>query len=532
MGIYLNPGNVSFKEAVHSPIYVDKTGLIACMNSVLGTKNKMLAVSRPRRFGKSMTVDMLVAYYSKGCESRALFEGLEIAASPEFEKHLNQYDVIRMDIQWMRSQALEKVRAGGCADIVGFIQREVLTELRQSYAEYMSDEDSLSMALAAIHAATGTQFIVIIDEWDCMFREDKENEALQKEYIGLLRGLLKGSVAEESIRLAYITGILPIKKYGTQSALNNFDEYTMINPGIMAEYMGFTEKEVMKLCEIFHMSFEETKRWYDGYCFLGTGHVYSPKSVVDAMTRQYFMSYWVGTETYESLKIPIEMNMDGLKDAVIRMLGGGRSEVDTVTFQNDMTTLRSKDDVLTLLVHLGYLAYDINLQEVFIPNEEIAGEFARAVKQTGWEEITDALNDSERLLHATLSKDEKAVAEAIDIVHMKTTASLVYNDENSLCCVIMLAYYSARKDYTMIRECPSGLGYADVVFLPRRHTDKPALVVELKWNKSAYGAIRQIKDRHYASAIEDYAGDILLVGINYEKKKKIHKCIIESFAKK
>lgn len=241
------------------------------------------------------------------------------------------------------------------------------------------------------------------------------------------------------------------------------------------------------------MNFDEAKRWYDGYEFWQTGHIYNPKSIVDAMLEKAFQSYWVSTETYEALRVYIDMNFDGLKDAIISMLGGVSCEIDTGTFQNDMTSFRGRDDVLTLLVHLGYLTYQEKSRRVSIPNDEVRSEFLRAVRSSGWKEVADAVKASEALLDATLNMDAKSVAEGIDAIHSGSTSILSYHDENSLSCVITLAYYSARKDYILIRELPTGKGFADMVFLPRKHCDKPALLIELKWNRSAEGAISQIK---------------------------------------
>lgn len=327
--------------------------------------------------------------------------------------------------------------------------------------------------------------------------------------------------------MAYITGILPIKKYGTESALNNFDEYTMINPKGLADYVGFTEAEVEGLCRKYEMDFSEAKHWYDGYFFRKKIHIYNPRSIVQAMINAEFENYWTQTETYEGLKSYIDLNYDGLKDAIIYMIGSGRCEIDTGAFQNDMTSFRSKDDILTLLVHLGYLAYDKYKREVYIPNEEIREEFIRAVRNSGWEKIVKIFSDSKELLEATWDLDSDKVAEKIDEIHLSSVSVLNYNDENALSCVVALAYISARADYMLVREFPSGKGFADIVFLPHSYSDKPAMIVELKWNKQAEGAIAQIKDKKYVKALEGYAGDLLLVGISYQKKSKKHDCIIE-----
>jgi hypothetical protein len=278
------------------------------------------------------------------------------------------------------------------------------------------------------------------------------------------------------------------------------------------------------------MDFEQTKFWYDGYMFKRVEHIYNPKSIVDAMLEEEFKSYWTGTESYDALKIYIEMNFDGLKDAIISMLGGEQIRVNTRSFQNDMTTFSSKDEVFTLLVHLGYLAYNEQTQEVFIPNMEVMEEFKNTIEGTrGWEQIAGAITKSEDLLDKTLKMDTDAVAKGMDKVHMEHTSVLAYNNENSLSCVITLAYFSARKDYVLIREFPTGKGFADIVFIPRKNVDKPAIIIELKWDKSKFGAIEQIKHKEYVASLDGYSGDILLVGINYDKNKKKHECAIEKY---
>ena len=524
MGMFLNPGNAGFTAALRSQIYIDKTEMIDFTNSVSGTEQRFVCVSRPRRFGKSMAAKMLTAYYSRGCDSHDLFAHLKIAKKKSFLTELNGSNVLHLDVQWFRSIAKDK---GNLNQTVSYMQAEVLKEFKTAYPELVSKEDiSLPEALLRIHAATGEQFIVIIDEWDCLFREDKENHILQEEYINFLRGMFKGTLAESSIKLAYLTGILPIKKYGTESALNHFDEYTMLDPAPLEEFIGFTEDEVRGLCERYQLDFQETRHWYDGY-LLGEGlHVYSPKSVLDAIRKKRFGSHWTQTETYEALKYYIEMDFDGLKSAILSMLNGGSCQIDVGVFQNDMTSFKSKDDILTLLVHLGYLAYDHG--RVFIPNAEVGDEFYRAVKNTDWKEIAQMIKDSEELLDATLAGDADKLAEMIDKAHLDPMIShLNYNDENALSFVIASAYFSARKDYTFVREMPSGKGFADMVFLPRKGSDKPALIVELKWDKSAKGAIAQIKDKQYVQAISKLEGNILLVGINYDRKTRKHECIIE-----
>ncbi len=526
MGVYLNPGNEPFTASVNSELYVDKTELIKYTNSRIGKDRPLICSSRPRRFGKTMAVTMLAAYYSKGCHSEELFAGFKISRNEFFKVHLNKYNVIFLDIQWMYGNALEEIKRNPSVKVVSYIQEQVIAELKLEYPECVLDTDiSLPSVLAKINALTKEQFIIIIDEWDCLFREDKNNEKLQKEYINLLRGLFKGTPSGAFLKLAYITGIFPIKKYGTQSALNNFREHTMVSPRQMAEYVGFTEAEVKNLCEAHDLSYKEMQRWYDGYYFDKTGHVYSPNSVIEAVDNREFGNYWSRTE----LKTYIAMDFKGLRQLIVDMLGGSGCSIDVESFQNDITSFYSADDVITLLIHMGYLAYDNKTKKVFIPNEEVRSVFLRAVKNDGWNDVIKAVNKSEALLQATLAMDEKTVAQMIQEVHMQNVSSLVYNNEISLSSVIALAYYSACKDYTLIREMPTGSGFADMVFLPKRSSLNPALILELKWDKTAKGAISQIKNKKYVSALKEYKGNILLVVISYEKKSKKHHCRIEKY---
>ena len=532
MGLYLNPGNDTFSVISRSKMYVDKTGIVDFTNSFIGEIRPYIASSRPRRFGKTIAAETLAAYYSKDCDSELLFSDLKIARCPSFKKYLNQFDVIFMDMRWMYGDALAKKKVKKEIQIIPYIQSLVIDELRDAFPNIVEKDDvSLPAVLARINDRKKRKFVIIIDEWDCIFREDKNNQVLQEEYIDLLRGLFKGAVADRFVALAYITGILPIKKYGTQSALNNFREFTMLDPMGMSEYVGFTEEEVLCLCNEYHMPFDEMQHWYDGYAFEETGHIYCPNSVVEALGNKKFKNYWTKTETYELLKTYIAMDFDCLKQKVVDMLAGGRCTVDPGTFQNDMTSFKCADDILTLLIHLGYLAYDSEKEEAYIPNSEVHSEMIRAVKADGWDEVYKAITDSEKLLKATWSMEEDKVAKMVHDVHTANSSSLVYNNEISLSSVIRLAYYSAARDYTVVRELPAGEGFADMVFIPKRSANVPAMIIELKWDKSAEGAIDQIKDKGYMDALKEYNGDLLLVGINYDKKTRVHQCKIEKYEK-
>ena len=524
MGIYLNPGTIEFQESINSEIYVDKTMLIERTNAALRTKQKYMCISRPRRFGKSMAADMLAAYYGKDYDSAALFNGLEISHCETFSTHLNKYNVFKINMQEFLSmtQNVDKM--------LKVLQKRLIKELKYNYPEYV-DCDNLVFAMQDIFSYTGQSFIVLIDEWDCLFREYKQDEEAQRKYLDFLRVWLKDKAY---IALAYMTGILPIKKYGTHSALNMFMEYSMTDPGNMAEYFGFTEKEVENLCIEYGMNIEETKAWYNGYGLYSHNKqedilysIYNPKSVVEAMLRHRFGNYWNQTETYEALKIYIQMNMDGLKDAIIEMLADNSVRINIGTFHNDMTTFATRDDILTLLVHLGYLTYDVEKESVRIPNKEVAQEYINAISTMDWKEVISSIKNSRKLLEALWNLDSDKVAAGVDKAHEEISI-LQYNDENSLSCTISLAFYFAREYYTMIRELPTGKGFADICLIPRKiHMDKPAVIIELKWDKSVSGAIAQIKEKKYIDALSEYQGNLILAGINYDKKIKKHSCLVE-----
>ena len=526
MGSYLNPGSERFRTSLRSQIYVDKSLLIREINKLIRTEQKYVCVSRPRRFGKSMAADMLLAYYSKGEDTSALFENLKISKEASYREHLNQYDVIKINMQAFLSGS-SSVDA-----MIEKMQRYVSMEVRMKYKDLLYlDTNDFTQVLMDVYSQTNHPFIILIDEWDCLFREYAHDTDAQKKYLDFLRMWLKD---QSYVALAYMTGILPIKKYGSHSALNMFSEYSMTNPRELAPYFGFTEDEVKDLCQQHDMSFEEARDWYDGYELVElhaggktTIHsMYSPKSVVDAMISHVYDTYWNQTETYEALKVYIQMNLDGLKDAVIKMLAGERITINTGTFTNDMTTFSSKDDAMTLLVHLGYLSYRRADKSVGIPNKEVSQEYINAISTMSWGEVMRSITASKELLESLWDMDAEAVAEGVDLAHEEISI-LKYNDENSLSCTINLAFYFAREYYTIIRELPTGKGFADICMIPRQlYADKPAVVIELKKDKNTKAAIEQIKQKHYVKALEGYKGNLLLVGINYDEDKK-HSCVIE-----
>lgn len=521
MGIYFNPSNRSFAQARNSMVYVDKTKLLEFLNKRLFTEDKCIALSHARRFGKSHAAGMIDAYYSRGCDSTKLFEDTKLAAKADYKKHMNKYNVIHLDISSFWDSYKD--------NIVEKIVEYVYKDFKLVFGDELNYEDSFSYNLMQIFQKTEIPFVIIIDEWDCIIR-NSEDEKLVHKYLQFLHSLFKSEEAKAFLALAYITGILPIKKIKDESALNNFREYTMLDSYPITEFYGFTEDEVKDLCRQYDMDFESAKAWYNGYLIDGL-HMYNPNSVSMAIDRHRFDSYWKNTSSFSSINTFITMNYEGLKDDIMTMLSGGKVYVNTDTFQNDLYTVSSKDEAITALIHLGYLGYDREEYSAYMPNYEVKKAYQAALCTGSWSEIAKSVGKCDELLRATIKGEAGKVAELIELAHDTYTSVLKYNDENSLSCVLTMAYFTAPAYYNIIREMPAGKGFADFVFIPRANAgSRPAMVVELKYNKSADTAINQIKENRYHGALSGYSDRILLVAINYDadgKDRKKHTCVIE-----
>lgn len=524
MGIYLNPGNENFQEAVKATIYVDKTMMIDTINQMMDTGNKYICISRPRRFGKTIAGNMLAAYYSKGCDSRELFSGLKIAATPRFENKRNKYNVIQLDMNSEYQNVRKK------EDLIQYLCTKLEREMEKEFPAIPFDEqESLADRMLHVYSETGETFIIIMDEYDVLVRE-QVGEPLFAEYLGFLNGLFKSNTLRPAISLAYLTGILPIVRDKIQSKLNNFREYTILNMGELSPYTGFTAPEVEDLCKAYGVDYEGCRRWYDGYRLRGA-EIYNPESVVRSIEEKEFGSYWGMTSTYEAISERIRMNFAGTREDVVRMLAGESVDVNVTRFMNTMDSFKTKSDVFTYLIHLGYLAYDKDTQTCRIPNREVRQEWLNAIEEEPGYEVTDGIiKASKELLEQTIKGNEQAVAEALDVSHIHVTSNRSYNNEDALQSAIYLAYLYALNKYTVIKEMTTGKGFADVVFIPYV-PDLPAMVIELKHNKSAESALDQIREKQYFDSLAHYAGKLLFVGIDYDEKEKTHSCRIERFEK-
>ena len=533
MGTYLNPGNSGFEEVLNGD-YIDKTGLIALINQRINTPSKLVCISRPRRFGKSYAAKMLCAYYDYTCDSHSLFEKYEISNDRTYESNINKYHVIYLDM----TNLLEKVEP---QRLIQFIKDNVENEILATDTNIIKGS-SFDQTLINAVEKTGRKIVMIIDEWDTPIRESMVNS---KEYLLFLRMLFKSSSTTPKIfAAAYMTGILPIKKDGSQSAISDFKEFSILEPGEFAKYTGFLEADVKKICDKYHCDFRKMKKWYDGYTVGNMVSVYNPYSVISAAVSGKYKSYWRQTSAADDLLKYIEMDEEGLQEDIAQLIAGETIEIDSSSFNNDVTGFKIKDDVLTLLVHLGYLAYEQKVEIlgegddedelirefVYIPNDEVRLEFKNILKLAKHEVLVELLAKSGKLFQDTISGNEEAVAQAIDGIRQMNYAPTYYNDEQALRYIIKFAYIVCVDNYMKIEELPSGKGIADVVFIPRKAAD-PTLVIELKWNKSDTAAIQQIKDREYPTILKNRKGRIILVGINYDEKTKVHTCKIEMVTK-
>ena len=522
MGVYINIGNDGFVSARRSE-YVDKSGLIAYVNSTLSTEQRFSCVTRCRRFGKSLAAKMLCAYYDHSCDSRHLFADLAIASHPSFEEHLNKYPVIYLDMTEFVSRFNDE-------SIVEYIDAELKGDIIKAYPDVMIDgKDDFMACLIRIYEATGQKFIFIIDEWDSICREDFAGTPVMDHYVNWLRRMFKGVNGIRVFAGVYMTGILPIKRYGTQSALNNFQEFSMANADMLAGYIGFTEPEVRNLCAKYDMDYEEMKAWYDGYSFsTDYSAVFNPNSVIQACKRHKYNNYWGKTSSFETLQLYIDMNQTGVQENLEKIVRGECLKVSVLRFGFDVSSIGSDDELFTLLIHLGFLSYNVEEGTVRIPNKEIRMEFIEALRGSKTHKKLSAMvRRSDRLMKATLDGDEQQVAEIVGQIHDSDAAPSFYNNEQALRSVLKLGYLSAIDDFVSIQELPTGRGYADLAFIPRLGGGKPAVVVELKWNKTEHAAIDQIKNRDYPNALKRFTDNILLVGINYDETTKKHTCKIE-----
>lgn len=504
-----------FRESINSCLFVDKSMLIDIINDKISTKEKWICVSRPRRFGKTMALEMLSAYYTQGMDSDCLFDNLKIKNTVGYYKHLNSHNVICINFN-------DYFENFSVKDGIEKISERLVHDLKQAYPEILKDETDLILCLDMITQVSGEKFIFLIDEWDCVFRFHKREDEEQRLFLSFMKLLLKD---KSYVELAYITGILPIKKYNTGSALNMFREYTMLDPKKLAPFFGFSNCEIEKLCQNKNgVGVKQLKEWYDGYYMPEIGDIYNPRSVVEALEENLCKDYWNKTGGFSELEEYITMNFDGLGEDVTSLVAGQEITVNVLGFSNDLDSFQDKDEVLTALIHLGYLTYkDGNVR---IPNKEIKEEFVNSIKKLSWGTVSLLLKQSKALLDALLKRDEAVVGQMLESVHDGMQEFKEYNNEHTLKCVIHLAFYTAADDYELNFERTAGKGYADCIMIPKR-PGIPGIILELKYDGNVNKAIEQIKEKNYIKVFDERVKCIYLVAINYDKKTKKHQCKIE-----
>lgn len=507
----------AFKMVVNDTIYVDKTLLIEPLTQRIGVEKRFFCVTKPRRFGKSINATMLAAFYSKGVESSSLFADKKIANRADCMTHLNQHNVIYISMNQLPDEC------SNYNDYIYDIRENIKEDIYEVYPELSKKRFS---SISKLLAQTGDKFIFILDEWDSIFYKKFMTADDKESYLRFLEGLLKG---QPYVELTYMTGVLPIAKYSSGSAMNMFDEYSFLADDLFDHYFGFTESEVLELCKEYSQpTFEEIKYWYDGYYTLDGEALFNPRSVNSALTRKRCRNYWTETGPMKEIEDCIRNNVDAVREDIVQFVAGNSIEIKLDGYSANDQRLETRNEILSAMVVFGFLSY--HDQMLRIPNHELMEKFQRVLSIKGMGKVKQIVDRSEEMLRATIDGEAEKVASILEDIHDAEIPFIKYNDENSLSCVVTLAYLAARDYYTVTREEKRGKGYCDYLFIPNRKS-RAAIILELKYGKSAEEALEQIKNKNYVQRLEDYP-EILLVGINYNKDgDKHHECVIERLEK-
>lgn len=505
---------ILYQELVNSEYFVDKSAMITHISKRIRTNTKYVCVTKPRRFGKTSVLNMLGAYYCKAYDAKDLFEGSAVSQSPSYAAHLNRYNVINLCLNEI---PLDRSRY---EDYIAQFNSGIINDMRESYSELK--DKTFEKASDAL-AATGDEFIFIIDEWDYIFSHELYQEH-QGDFLEFLRNLLKDKAY---VALVYMTGVLPIKKYSTGSALNMFKEYTMLKDPFFETYFGFTEEEVKLLCEKqTALTMDEISEWYNGYQTWDGQRLYNPRSVVCALEDETCQSYWTRTGKMDEVLFFLKYNIGEVRDDVIKMVNETPIMIDIdEEYAAGQRQPQNREEIYAAMIIYGLLSYSDG--ELRIPNKELMIEFQKALKDDEFGYIAELVRNSSSVLEATLNKRGDVVVSFLHDIHNSELPILKYNDENSLSCVVTLAYLSARNKYKVEREEKSGKGFVDFIFYPRRK-NQPGIILELKAGSTPDAAIMQIKEKEYCEKLKkENVLQILAVGINYDIREKEHQCVIE-----
>ncbi len=519
MAYFLNSDfkNNEFELMSKDKFFVDKTLLIDEINSLIGIKDRFVCITRPRRFGKTVNAMMLASYYSKNANFKSLFDELEISKETSYLNHLNKHNVIYI--------TLNEVPKANCTygEFIGRYINLLSEDLKACYPD-LKLKESLSMPdiFTQVCQKYNQSFIFIIDEWDYIFNNNLFSKEDRENFLQFLKDLLKD---RPYVELAYMTGVLPIAKYSSGSALNMFKEYNMLNDSKYDKYFGFTLPEVESLCKKQNkVTFNELKAWYDGYKTSSGLDVFNPRSVVYALSDGVCQSYWTNTGPMDEILYYINSDVDAVKDDVVKMVSEVPLEIKLKGYGAEQKELNNRNQILSAMTIYGFLSY-CN-EELRIPNKELRIKFDDALEDKSMGAVSEIVMKSNEMLLATVRKDTKTMEKLIQEAHDINIPVIKYNDENSLACIITLVYLSARSKYKIVREMPAGIGFADFIFYPNDKS-KPAFIIELKKDSTPDEALKQIQEKRYALALKDYTGQKLAVGIAYDSKLKKHSVKIE-----
>ena len=535
MGIYLNSESAYtlYKSETQKPYFVDKSRMIEELFPLIEEGANHICITRPRRFGKTVTANMISAFFSRAREAADIFDRLKISTSQNYSKYRNQYNVIHISLNDISRQCTTY------EEYIARIERRLVRDLKRAYPQAELDgEESAVDALMEIYTENSeNRFIFVFDEWDFLFHQPFITEKEKREYLSYLRSLLKD---RPYVILAYMTGILPIAKYSSGSELNMFTEYTMLSEEKFSEVFGFTDSEVDTLyqkytdhTEHIKVTREGLRYWYNGYHTFSGEWVYNPRSVVCALRNNNLGNYWTSAGPYDEIYYYIENNVAAVRDDLALMVSGIPVPAKIREYAATSMNLNTKDEIFSSMVVYGFLSYENG--KVSIPNKELMDRFDEMLqRESSLGYVYRLARASDRMLEATLSGDVDTMAEILELAHDTEVPLLSYNNETELSAVVNLVYLSARDKYRVEREDKAGTGYVDFIFYPETDRSLDCIILELKVNSTPEEAIRQIKTKKYDLRFRKrigekrkYTGRILAVGIAYNKKTKKHNCKVE-----
>lgn len=550
MGVYLNNTSAYglFQEDFSLAYYVDKSEILKELVPLVELKRnvrkdsgadkgkgpKYVAITRPRRFGKTVMANMIASFFGKGVDSHEEFDTLKVSEYPWYKKHLNQHNVIHIAWNEMPDEA------GTYVQYIARIKNLLLDDLTMAYPNArIRETDAVWDALRKVYEyCGGEKFIFVLDEWDCIFHKNFVTDADKMAYLGFLSNFLKDKAYVEMV---YMTGILPVAKYSSGSELNMFFEFSMATTVAYSEYFGFTDIEVDVLYQKYlktenepAVTREGLELWYDGYQTAGGKRIYNPRSVVGALTYNQLRSYWTSSGPYDEIFYYIGANTDAVKEEIALLVADNPVPAKIQEYAAISAELKTRDEIFSAMVVYGFLNYANGC--VSIPNKELMDKFAEVVqREPSLGNVYKLTKESGRMLAATKAGDVRTMTELMGYAHNTHSPLQMYSNEAELASIIRWVYLKALDSYRIEREDKAGVGYVDFIFYPFVKNDD-GIIIELKVNHTAEEAVRQIKDRQYALRFEgkfgenpEYTGRILAVGIAYYKddEKKRHECKVE-----